>query len=212
MKFGKGEDCNNMADILVKYDQHFLGQKQEFFERLQFNRHNQESGASIDEYVSVLRNLTKTCGFCDCMHELLPMDRLLLGISDDKTPEELLSTHDLTLTKTIEICCAKEAASLHMKALKSEEINKVTHNPNKKKKSGDSKHKTKENLKIMEKEQTNKQTNTLFHISLLHDKKEEIKREESAMERKILVKENLEKLVIRVLLKESVSSAPKFTY
>ena len=68
-----------------------------------------------------------------------------LSISDDKTREELLFTHDLTLTKTIDICCAKEAASLHMKALKSEEINKVTHNSNKKKKkkSGDSKHKAK---------------------------------------------------------------------
>ena len=146
MKFGEGEDRNIMADI-VKYalwnDQHFLGQTQEFFECFQFNRRNQESGESIDEYVSVLRSLAKTCGFCDCMRELLLMDRLLFGISDDKTREELLSTHDLTLTKTIEICRGKAAASLHMKALKSEEINKVTHNSNKKKKSGDSKHKAK---------------------------------------------------------------------
>ena len=27
MKFGESEDPNKMADILVKYDQHFLGQK-----------------------------------------------------------------------------------------------------------------------------------------------------------------------------------------
>lgn len=38
-----------------------------------------------------------------------------------------------------------------------------------------------------------------------------IMEKESAGERKILVKENLEKLVIRVLPKESASSAPKFT-
>ena len=132
-----------MADILVKYDQHFLGQKQEFFERFQFNRRNQDSGESIDEYVFVLRNMAKTCGFCDCMRELLRMDRLLLGITDDKTREELLSTHNLTLSKTIEICCAKEAASLHMKALKSEEINKVIHDPKRKKKPGDGKQKPK---------------------------------------------------------------------
>jgi len=115
-----------MADILEKYDQHFLGQKQEFFERLQFNRRNQESGESIDEYISVLCNMAKTCGFCHCMHELLLMDHLLLGISDDKTREELVSTHDLTLSKTIRICRAIEVASPHMKALKSEEIKKVT--------------------------------------------------------------------------------------
>ena len=105
--------------------QHFLGQTQEFFERFQFNRRNQESGESIDEYVSMLRNMAKTCGFCDCMRELLIMDRILLGILDDKTREGLLSTHDLTLVKVIEICHAREAATIHMKALKNEEINKV---------------------------------------------------------------------------------------
>ncbi|XP_022784459.1 uncharacterized protein K02A2.6-like [Stylophora pistillata] len=141
MKFGEGEDRDKMADILMKYDQHFLGQKQEFFERFQFNRRNQESGESIDEYISVLRNMAKTCGFCDCIRELLLMDRLLLGISDDKTRGELLSTHDFTLSKTIEISRAKEAASLHMKALKNEEINKVI-NKFKEKKPGDDKHKT----------------------------------------------------------------------
>lgn len=125
LKFSDGEDRNNMADVIKKFDQHFLGQTQEFFERFQFNRRNQESGESIDEYVSVLRNMAKTCGFCDCMRELLIMDRILLGILDDKTREELLSTHDLTLVKAIEICRAREAATIHMKALKNEEINKV---------------------------------------------------------------------------------------
>lgn len=124
LKFSDGEDRNNMADVIKKFDQHFLGQTQEFFERFQFNRRNQESGESIDEYVSVLRNMAKTCEFCDCMRELL-MDRILLGILDDKTREELLSTHDLTLVKAIEICRAREAATIHMKALKNEEINKV---------------------------------------------------------------------------------------
>ena len=125
LKFGEGEDRNKMADVIKKFDHHFLGQTQEFFERFQFNRRNQETGESIDEYLSVLRNMAKTCGFCDCMRELLIMDRLLLGILDDKTREELLSTHDLTLMKAIEISRAREAATLHMKALKSEEINKV---------------------------------------------------------------------------------------
>ena len=70
MKFGKGEHGNNKADIPVKCDQHFPRQKQEFLERFQFSRRNQESGKSIDKYVSVIRNMAKTCGFCDCMREL----------------------------------------------------------------------------------------------------------------------------------------------
>jgi len=79
MKFSKGEDRNRMADILAKYDQHFLDQTQEFFERFQFSRRDQASGESIDEYLSVLRNMSRTCGFCDCIRDLLMMDCLLLG-------------------------------------------------------------------------------------------------------------------------------------
>jgi len=63
-------------------------------------------------------------------------DRLLVGISDDETREELLSTHDLTLN----ICRGMEAESLHMKALRSEEINKIKDMTKKKKKSGHDKY------------------------------------------------------------------------
>ena len=94
MKLSEGKDHNKMADIIAKYDQHFLGQTQEFFERFQFNRRDQASGESVDEYLSVLRNISKTCGFCDCVPNFLIMDRLLLGITGDKTRKELLSTHD----------------------------------------------------------------------------------------------------------------------
>ena len=60
--------------------------------------------------------MAKTCGFCDCMRDLLIIDRLLLGISDGETREKLLSTHDLFLNKAIEIFQALEAASHHTKA------------------------------------------------------------------------------------------------
>ena len=80
LKFSDGEDRNNMADVIKKFDQHFLGQTQEFFERFQFNRRNQESSESIDEYVSVLRNMAKDCSrsihlqeqgvSCDCLLQI----------------------------------------------------------------------------------------------------------------------------------------------
>ena len=77
--------------------------------------------------------MAKICGFCDCMHELLLMDRILLGILDDETGEELLSTYDLSLVKAIEICRAREATNMHLKALKNEEINKAKGAPKQKK-------------------------------------------------------------------------------
>ena len=112
-KFTEGEDRNKMADIITKFEQHFLGQTQEFFERFQFNRRNQEPGETIDQYVFTLRNMSKTCGFCDCMKDKLIMDRILLGVTEDKTPESLISTHALTLNKAIEICSSKGS---HIKA------------------------------------------------------------------------------------------------
>ena len=56
--------------------------------------------------------MAETCVFCDCMRDLLIMDRLLLGISNGETREKLLSTHDLFLNKAIEIFQALEASFL----------------------------------------------------------------------------------------------------
>lgn len=136
MKFFTGEDRNKMADILAKCIQHFFGQTQEFFEHFKFNDRDQTSGESIDEYLSVLWNIAKTCGFCDCMRDLLIMDGLLLGILDNKTCEELLSTYGLTLKKAVKIWWALKASSLHMKALKLEEFNKIKDISKRTKKSG----------------------------------------------------------------------------
>ena len=63
LKFSEGEDRRKMADIIAKYDQHFLVQTQEFYERFQFSRRDQASGESIHEYLSVLRNMSKTPWF-----------------------------------------------------------------------------------------------------------------------------------------------------
>ena len=74
----------------------------------------------------------KPRGLCDCMRDLLIVDRLLLSITGDKTRDELLSIQDLTLNKAIEICRGMEAASHHMKPLKNEEVNTIKDLSNKK--------------------------------------------------------------------------------
>ena len=50
------------------------------------------------------------------------MDRLLLGVTDDNMREKMIGIPHLTLSKAIDICKAVEAASVHMKALKEDEI------------------------------------------------------------------------------------------
>lgn len=77
--------------------------------------------------------MVKICGFCDCMCEFLFMDCLFLGILDDKICEEFFFIYDFILSKIIEICCVKEVVFFYMKVFKSDEINKVIYNFNKKK-------------------------------------------------------------------------------
>jgi len=57
MKFSEGEDRNRMADILAKYDQYFLDQTQEFFERF-------SSAAEIKLLVSQLMSIFLSCEIC----------------------------------------------------------------------------------------------------------------------------------------------------
>ena len=112
LKFNQDEDKNKITDIVKKFDQHFLGESKEFFERFKFNKRNQQPGETIDQYISVLRNMAKTCGMCDCMREKLIMDRLLLGITDEVMRERCISSADLDLNRAIDTCRAVEAASI----------------------------------------------------------------------------------------------------
>ena len=127
-KFGEDEDKKNLKDIIAKFDQHFLGETKEFFERFKFNKRNQQPGETIDQYVSVLRNMAKTCGMCDCMREKLLMDRLLLGVTDEIMRERCISSADMDLSRAIDTC----RASIQLKAMRNEEVHTVqkkTHKP-----------------------------------------------------------------------------------
>lgn len=126
MSFSGNEDSNKASVIMSKLDGHFLGARREYFERFKFNRRNQASGETIDQYVSVLRTMSKTCGFCNCMADNLLMDRLLLGVSDDKMRERMMATHYLTLNTAIDICKAMEAANCQMNALRKDTVHRVT--------------------------------------------------------------------------------------
>ncbi|XP_003729725.2 uncharacterized protein K02A2.6-like [Strongylocentrotus purpuratus] len=129
MKFANAAESVKCSVILDKFDKHFLGESREFFERFKFNQRSQEDGESIEQYVTALRTMSKTCGFCDCMNDKLLVDRVLLGVRDDRMRELLISKSDLDLSTAIDVCKAVEATSTHMKALKSEEINRVNRKP-----------------------------------------------------------------------------------
>ena len=117
MSFREGEDKNKLEDIIKKFDEFIIGETNETYERYLFNRREQQEGENTDTYVTALRNLAKTCGFCDCLHDSLLRDRIVLGVQENATRKHLLQERKLTLSAAIDICKSRELTSTHMKAL-----------------------------------------------------------------------------------------------
>ena len=103
LKIYNGSQFENKTDrrilqkVLEKFDEYTLGQTNEIYERYVFNRRNQEEQESIDAYVTVLRNLTKSCNFCDCMRDSLIRDRIVLGVNNNAIRKKLLQVRGLML-------------------------------------------------------------------------------------------------------------------
>ena len=82
--FSDQEDKNDVALLMKKFDAHIIGELNETYERYVFNKREQLPDESFDEYLAALRNLAKTCTFCDCMSKTLLRDRIVIGIRDPR--------------------------------------------------------------------------------------------------------------------------------
>ena len=73
-------DTDTIAIIIGKMDGHILGHTNETFERYKFNTRAQHLDETTDTYVAALKNLRKTCNFCDCLQDSLLRDRIVFGV------------------------------------------------------------------------------------------------------------------------------------
>ena len=91
---------------------------------------NQESGESIDHYVTVLKTLSNTCEF-GALKESLIRDRVVFGIQDNTVRERLLRDPQLTLQTATEKVRSAELTQAQLKQIRadqkitSESIHKV---------------------------------------------------------------------------------------
>ena len=128
-QFDNPEDRNDLCKIIEKFDQYTIGELNEMFERYNFNSRNQEDNESIEAYVTALHTLAITCNFCDCMHDSILRDRIVLGIWDKHRRKRLLQERKLDLKKCIDICRSNEATNSQLKtisAAQSEDVHGVT--------------------------------------------------------------------------------------
>lgn len=109
----------NVTQITEKFKTFAIGTVNETHERYVFNK-CVEGTNSFEIFMTNLRDLSRTCNFCDkCLPSLL-RDRLVVGIREPATQELLLREKNLTLEQAIDICRAAENATNQAKVFRND--------------------------------------------------------------------------------------------
>ena len=104
----------SVASVIKAIEDYVQGQINETVERRNFRKRVQQPGESFDDFLVSLRELVKTCSFCDGACERKSIrDQIIEGILDGEMTEDLLRAKDLTLDTAISKCRAHEAARRH---------------------------------------------------------------------------------------------------
>ena len=114
----EGND-KKIEKVLLKFEEHCEPKKNVNYETYKFFARAQESGESIDLYVTILRELCETCKFGTLKNSLIK-DRIVLGVNNTKTRERLLRVPDLTLQKALDVVRSAEVTDMQMKELDSD--------------------------------------------------------------------------------------------
>ena len=92
------EDRQKYASVVGKFDDYFKVRRNVILERARFNRRNQLSGESAEQYITTLYSLVSTCEYGGLTDQLL-RDRLVVGIRDTELSERLQMDAELDLEK-----------------------------------------------------------------------------------------------------------------
>ncbi|CAK1599497.1 unnamed protein product [Parnassius mnemosyne] len=108
--FDSEEQREDIEILMKKFDEYFGVQSNITLLRYNFFTRYQETGESIDQYVTALKLLSKNCEFKNLEQELI-RDRIVCGIRSTIVRDRLLRTDELTLEKAIKICQADEMST-----------------------------------------------------------------------------------------------------
>ena len=111
------DDRKEYGSILAKFDSFFQVRKNVIYERARFNRRNQQSGESSEEYIMALYSLAENCEY-GAMEEEMIRDRLVVGIRDTALSEKLQMDSALTLESAKKLIRQREAVHEQQRALK----------------------------------------------------------------------------------------------
>lgn len=106
-----------LDDVLKKFDQHCLPQKNVAMESYKFNNLVQKERQSFGEFLTELRTQLERCEFkCNCgvsYENRMLRDRIITGVFDKKLQLKLLDGRDETLDRVIDVCKTFESAHVN---------------------------------------------------------------------------------------------------
>lgn len=105
--------------VLAAIERFAVGQVNEVIERKRFNERVQSEGEPFDDYLTSLRELSRSCKFCANCNDSLIRDRVVMGLRSAETIKSLLAIPDLSLAQAITVCRAQEAATRDAQELRS---------------------------------------------------------------------------------------------
>ena len=108
----------DQAQIIAALKLYTDGQVNESIEQRNLRQRTQHVGETFDDFLVALRELAKTCIFCnnDCLQKAI-RDQLIEGLQDGEIIQELLQVHDLTLDQAITKCRALKSAKKSSQAI-----------------------------------------------------------------------------------------------
>lgn len=94
------------TSVKEKLDLHFVHPVNEIYKSLCFHRCIQQTGESVDDFFTALRNLVKRCSYNNpLVEDRLVRDRFVVGISDERLSDQLC--HCTKLTAEEALCLAR---------------------------------------------------------------------------------------------------------
>ena len=91
-------------------------------ERKRFNSRVQAEGETFDDFVTSLRDLSRSCNFCRSCNESLIRDKIVIGLRCADTVQKLCAVPKLSLASAISLCRAQEAATRDAGEIRSSDV------------------------------------------------------------------------------------------
>jgi hypothetical protein len=107
-EWAKDDDKDKIKEVLKKFKEYCIPRANVLFETFRFGSRKQESGETIDCFVTALRRLAEGCEFADKDRRI--RDQVVLGMKDDRVRERILREANPDLKKVVDYVRASETA------------------------------------------------------------------------------------------------------